>query len=101
MTAELADKGKAIWQRDAAVPAETSTPVVEDESIGTVEVIANELNIRSGPSIDAPVVNTAWKGSTFDVFLEQDGWLKIGEDEWISGKAQYAAFVPIDEQAEK
>ncbi|QOR66364.1 dynamin family protein [Cytobacillus suaedae] len=62
--------------------------------IGYAEIIAIQLNIRSGPGMDSEKIDIAYEGETFEVFEEYDGWLRIGVDLWISGNSKYVLFNP-------
>lgn len=59
---------------------EVSEPVVEKveaEVVTTGTVIANMLNIRSGPSKDYLPVGTLNRGDKVEYTVENDEWLKL------------------------
>lgn len=47
-------------------------------------VIAGELNVRTGPGVDNPVVGKLRQGDLADIFEEKNGWLRLGERRWAS-----------------
>lgn len=55
-----------------------------------VIVSADACNVRSEPSIDAPILFDAKKGDTFHVISFKEGWLEVsgsdGKKGWISQK---------------
>lgn len=55
----------------------------------------NNLNVRKGPGKEFPVAKTCEAG-TFNVFAEQNGFVKIGPNEWVS-----AEFVTIEEEVKE
>ena len=50
---------------------------VEAEVITTGTVIANMLNVRSGPSKDFAPIGTLYKGDKIEYVTENDEWLKL------------------------
>lgn len=54
-----------------------------------VKVVCNALNVRSGVGTKFPVLRTVKQGTIFNVFAENNGWLKVGTDEWICGNPAY------------
>jgi hypothetical protein len=73
---------------------ETPVQPAESKPIGIATIVTYELNIRSGPNADATKVGTVKQGESYKVFKEQDGWLLVGDNEWISGKKEYVSFQP-------
>ena len=62
------------------VAEEVAEPVIEKveaEVVTTGTVIANMLNIRSGPSKDFLPVGTLVKGDKVEYTVENDEWLKL------------------------
>ncbi len=59
---------------------EVSEPVIEKveaEVVTTGTVIANMLNIRSGPSKDFHPIGTLTRGDKVEYTVENDEWLKL------------------------
>ena len=73
-------------------PTPTPTPEVTEEpddgTIGTLTVIVNQLNVRSGPGTNYRIVKTASSGEEYDVYdVSEDGtytWYQIDEDQWVA-----------------
>ncbi|MEM7037947.1 MAG: TIGR02594 family protein [Bacteroidota bacterium] len=58
-----------------------------DDPINSGVITASSLNVRSGPGgsfdkVSDPLSN----GASVQVFEQKDGWLRIGKDQWVSGK---------------
>jgi uncharacterized protein YraI len=51
----------------------------------------NELNVRSGPDTRFKIVRRLLSGDRVQVIGEQQGWFKIGFNEWV-----YGGFVTLD-----
>jgi exopolysaccharide biosynthesis protein len=49
-------------------------------------ITANTLNVRESYSATAKIVNTINKDTKIDIIEEKDGWYRIGEGQWVSGK---------------
>ena len=65
-------------------------PFVEPQPIqtATVEVSSGNLNIRSAPSLSAPVVGKAPDGAQLSVLGQYDGWYVVrydGYEGYVSG----------------
>ncbi|NBI82996.1 peptidoglycan hydrolase [Clostridiaceae bacterium] len=54
-------------------------PFIEPEPIsqGTVDITSGSLNIRSAPSLSAPVIASAYDGDTVTILGEWDGWYVV------------------------
>lgn len=72
-----------------------SAPKKVDNRIGTVEILVNMLNIRSGPSFDSGVVGIARKGEIYNVYEAKGGLYRIGDGRWISAGSKYTKFKQI------
>lgn len=42
------------------------------------------LNVRKGPSVNFPIVRALNNGDVVDVYEESNGWLNIGNGQWVS-----------------
>jgi N-acetylmuramoyl-L-alanine amidase len=72
-------------------------PSTGDGRIGTVTVLCNTLNVRTGPGTSFP---TAPRGpihpsdGAFAVFAVQNGWYNLGGNQWCSGDPSLVKFTP-------
>ncbi|MCP8970994.1 SH3 domain-containing protein [Ectobacillus ponti] len=76
-----------------APPATAPTPAPAG-SIGVATILADTLNVRSAPSINAPVVSTVSRDGRYIVFAEQNGWYNVGTNQFISANPAYVSFAP-------
>jgi uncharacterized protein YgiM (DUF1202 family) len=53
--------------------------------MSTYVTAPQELNVRSGPGVNFPVVRKVYNGNYVDVYESQNGWSNIG-DGWINSK---------------
>ena len=98
--AQMAGAGNAEWatfkemikqilrgQSVPSSPAPTPAPGVAETPVGsyTVKITADELNVRSGPGTNYPVVTAVHENETYTIVAESNGWgkLKSGAG-WIS-----------------
>lgn len=59
----------------------------ESQSVGrTGKVTASVLNVRSGPGASYKDIGDLKNGDVVEIFEEKDGWYKIVEEKWVSGK---------------
>lgn len=81
--------GYAVVQPPAYVIVEEDAPVVQPERAdsGTVEVIAEVLNVRSGPALHYPVIHQIHRGYVLAINGSTTGWLYVqlpnGEFGWV------------------
>ena len=71
---------------EAESPIIEETPVIEEQIIQPIyKVKVNHPNLRrrSGPSFSADILGYITDYATFDVFEEQNGWGRVGDNEWI------------------
>ncbi|MEY3443692.1 MAG: hypothetical protein RLZZ519_1973 [Bacteroidota bacterium] len=69
-----------------ATEGKTETKPAESKPVATGTVTASQLNVRSTPSTDGKVVDTLKSGAKVTILSEDNGWMKIGPDRWVSGK---------------
>lgn len=69
-------------------------PYDVNKGIGVVQVIVDKLNIRKGPSFDAPIEKVASRGDTYYVYGEQNGLYNVGGDFWVTANPKYVKFIP-------
>ncbi|MFX3660102.1 MAG: glucosaminidase domain-containing protein [Ectobacillus sp.] len=68
---------------------------------GVVTIIAETLNLRSGPGMNYPVLRTLPKGSQWKVFGEAvNGFYNLGGDQWCSANPVYVSFTPSSRPAQ-
>ena len=80
---------------NAVDPLPLINPQKEETMIYKIQVICNSLNVRSGPGIGYNPVGGLRRGDTRDVYQEQNGWMRIGAGQWISGNPAYVAKIEI------
>lgn len=62
-------------------PDATASPIVRGI------VTTSSLNVRSGPGASFPIAGEPLKaGVAFTVLEQQDGWLRMGDDQWVSAR---------------
>ena len=60
-------------------------------------VVADDVNVRTGPSTDYDIIASVWYGVTLDVYAREGNWFKIGTGNgtaYIS--ADYVSVRPED-----
>lgn len=58
-----------------------------DKAIDSGTTTATSLNVRSGPGASFPKVGNALAANTsVKVYEKKDGWLRIGNGQWVSGE---------------
>lgn len=88
----VAPKGKKL-------STSTVTPASRPKKPGVV-VAAAGVNVRSGPGTQFPVVRALPFGTQLSYDLEQFGWLRIAEDEWVSKSYIAPSLPPTQPQPE-
>ena len=63
-----------------------ATSIFRTSGDKTMKVTAQNLNVRTGPSIERPVVDVLPYGSTVTSLGENNGWVKIEKKRWVSKK---------------
>ena len=96
--AEVFCEGVCVYAHDPAVgdsgadgPASISdSDPFEDEPAGQAETVTPEkyvltarMNIRKAPSLDAPKLGTAKKGTVVEVSSVEDGWMRLLDGTFI------------------
>jgi uncharacterized protein YgiM (DUF1202 family) len=65
-------------------------PVAEEAVIGTVQVNASALNVRSEPSTDAEVLAQVKRGTRLDVLAADESWTRVrladGRKGWVASR---------------
>jgi len=81
------------------VPA-TSTPAPQPSTpstgnyIGTIEVLVDNLNVRSNASFSSQIVKVIKKGQKFKVYEHKNGMYNLGGNQWTSAGEKYVRFTP-------
>ncbi|MGY3717307.1 LysM peptidoglycan-binding domain-containing protein [Sutcliffiella cohnii] len=75
--------GQKLTFRPPTTSAPTTPPTrATVKWSGTVK--SPGLNVRKGPSINFPIVRVLNNGDVVDVYEESNGWLNIGNGQWVS-----------------
>lgn len=83
----------------ASKPKQT---VPKQTQIGVATVKVPELNVRQGPGTQYGVVKKVYKGESYKVFAEVNGWLNVGGDQWISNvQGKYCDYTKLGEKPKK
>lgn len=93
--------GKAPVPAPEPTPPHASTnpvaPYIPENHgvVGRVKVIADKLNIRQAPNVNAAINRVALKGEEFDVYANVNDWHNVGGANWVFGnKGQYLSLIP-------
>lgn len=78
----------------AASPTPSNPSTSSPEPIGTLEVLADSLNVRQSASFSAPVVKTISKGQWYKVYSSSNGLYNLGGNQWCSGGTAYVKYYP-------
>src|SRR5699024_252320 len=65
-----------------------------EDALSEVEIIANTLNVRSGPGTNYSLINTVSRGEVYTITDERNGWYEIvvkGSKGWVSGSTNYVS----------
>lgn len=94
----VAGRNDWVSYQDGVRKEETPTATVDTkETIGSVKVLVDGLNIRMQPSLQATKAGKVQNGKTYDVFETKvaDGytWYRIGENQWIAGTNTWVNYV--------
>lgn len=68
-------------------PPSTATAVY-----GVTVIKGDNVNLRSGPSLQSSVIRQLNRGESYEVLSEQDGWLALGGNEWIYYDPSYIQY---------
>lgn len=68
-------------------------PYDKTKGIGTLTILADQLNIRADASFSSAIKKVARKGQVYYVYGEKNGLYDIGGG-WVSANAQYVKFTP-------
>lgn len=63
--------------------------------VGTIEILADSLNVRKEPNFTSTVVGTLKKGQKVQVMASQNGLYMIEEGKWTSAGTSYVKFTEI------
>ncbi|MCM3736461.1 M15 family metallopeptidase [Bacillus cytotoxicus] len=62
-------------------------------SIGTAYIEGYNVNLRSGPGTGYDVLRKLQKGESYIVWVERNGWLNLGGDQWVYNDSSYIRYV--------
>ncbi|HDR7544562.1 MULTISPECIES: GH25 family lysozyme [Bacillus] len=68
-------------------PPNNATPVY-----GVAIINGDNVNLRSGPSLQSSVIRQLNRGETYEVWGEQDGWLCLGTNQWVYNDPSYIQY---------
>lgn len=63
--------------------------------IGTVEILVDQLNVRTSASFDAPVDRQLYKGKVYKAYTLKNGLYNVGGPSWISAGSKYVKFTKV------
>ncbi|MEN6327428.1 MAG: N-acetylmuramoyl-L-alanine amidase [Syntrophomonas sp.] len=69
-------------------PSTNTTPATNGKKVIAVTANEDEVNLRSGPSLNDAVIDKAPRGERMSVLEEKDGWYQVsrgGTVAWVSG----------------
>ena len=80
--------GQKIYFKQQTVQSKpsqpTPKPVAQPKVLWTGYIKVDTLNVRKGASVDFPTVKQLAKNDEVKVYEEKNGWLNIGNGQWIS-----------------
>jgi GH25 family lysozyme M1 (1,4-beta-N-acetylmuramidase)/LysM repeat protein len=84
---EMIPDGSPVPQPQPAPPTPQPTPVPQPSGSaqGTVVVVADTLNVRTGPDTSYPVVKKIHHNESYQFYGTQNGWYNLGGAQWASG----------------
>lgn len=84
--------------------AETSQPEIQGQSttdedpVGSVTIVATDgLNVRSEPSVNAPIMSVTLPDETLEVFDVQGNWVRV-DDGWIRTGQGFSDYTPNSDE---
>lgn len=86
------DRVKAHYNGNASSSTSTTTTTAYKRIVGTIEVLADSLNVRKGPGMSYATVSTLKKGQKVSVMASENGWYMLEEGKWCSGGTSYVKF---------
>lgn len=60
--------------------------------IGVVTITGSGVNLRKGPGTTYEVIRKLNKNESYSVYKEQNGWLSIGDNQWLFYDPSYIFF---------
>ena len=74
-----------------------TTPV---EGKYIIKIVNGNISLREGPGINFRIVGYALKGDVLTGIEERNGWYKIEDKKWVSGRTQYTDITFKEEDTE-
>lgn len=88
--------GQKIYFKQQSVKSTQPKPKPAPKVLWTGFVKVDNLNVRKGASVDYPTVKQLEKNDEVKVYEEKNGWLNVGNGQWISNvKGAYVSKKPI------
>lgn len=84
------------WFTGKGTPQANVQPVASPGNgpVAQVQVLVDDLNIRSGAGTNYSVVRKAEKGEVFDVYANVNDWHNVGGNNWVFGNnGQYLSLL--------
>ncbi|QWU45215.1 SH3 domain-containing protein [Bacillus sp. NP247] len=63
-----------------------------NNTIGVVTITGSGVNPRKGPGTTYEVIRKLSKNESYSVYKEQNGWLSIGDEQWVYYAPSYILF---------
>ncbi|HEK9101986.1 TPA: N-acetylmuramoyl-L-alanine amidase [Bacillus pseudomycoides] len=79
---------------DVSVPEQPSKPEEVPTAVtdGIAYIQGYNVNLRKGPDTSYSVIRQLNKPESYVVWAEKDGWLNLGENQWIKYNPSYVKF---------
>ena len=88
-----ADVQRAYNNGDVSVPKQPSKPGEPTSNVeGIAYIEGNNVNLRKGPGASYSVIRQLNKPESYKVWGEKDGWLNLGENQWVYNNPSYIKF---------
>ncbi|MEK4097822.1 GH25 family lysozyme [Bacillus sp. FSL E2-0195] len=69
-----------------------STPNNATPVYGVAVINGDNVNLRSGPSLQSSVIRQLNRGESYEVWGEQNGWLCLGTNQWVYNDSSYIQY---------
>lgn len=91
---EVIAKHFGLVKKSTTTATTPSTPTTSDYKriVGTIEILADTLNVRKSADFNSTVVTTLKKGQKVSVMAIQNGLYMIKEGQWCSAGEKYVKF---------
>ncbi|EMI9090678.1 N-acetylmuramoyl-L-alanine amidase [Bacillus cereus] len=79
-------------QGSGASGGNVSPPTNATAVYGVAVINGDNVNLRSGPSLQSSVIRQLNRGESYEVLSEQGSWLALGGNEWIYDDSSYVQY---------